>query len=97
MYRQNEFFGRPSGTLFAVPIPRQAGERAKPIQQAVEQAVKESDANGMSRKGKESTPWLLARVKELTGGASVESSAYRLPSNFAELSANSLGLRYRSH
>lgn len=74
MFRQNEIFGSPSGVLFAVPIPHEAGLKAEPIQAAVEQAVLESEQNGISRRGKESTPWLLDRVKSLTKGNSVESS-----------------------
>lgn len=45
------------------------------IQAAVEQAICESEENGMSKRGKEVTPWLLARVTELTGGKSLRNSA----------------------
>ena len=41
---------------------------------AVEQAVQDSVDSGIAKRGKEVTPWILARVKELTGGTSVESS-----------------------
>ena len=44
------------------------------IQKAVEQAVAESEVNGMSRRGKEATPWLLGRVLELTKGSSLASN-----------------------
>ena len=74
VYRHNEVVGSPSGVLFGVPIPDAVEHQAVPIQKAVEQAVLESEANGMSRRGKESTPWLLDRVKQLTKGKSVESS-----------------------
>ncbi|KAF8327276.1 uncharacterized protein EI90DRAFT_3127331 [Cantharellus anzutake] len=41
------------------------------IQQAVEQAIQESEENGVSKTGKDATPWLLRRVAELTGGSSI--------------------------
>ncbi|KAG8925442.1 hypothetical protein FRC02_009685, partial [Tulasnella sp. 418] len=44
------------------------------IQAAVNQAVRESEENGISKRGKEATPWLLRRVTELTGGKSLESN-----------------------
>lgn len=64
-----------SGILFGVPIPAEHAHEAATIQQAVDQAVAESEANGMSRRGKEVTPWLLDRVRQLTAGRSVLSSA----------------------
>ena len=60
--------------LFAAPIPSQYADRGREIQAAVDQAVRESEENGMSKRGKEVTPWLLARVSELTSGKSVENS-----------------------
>lgn len=44
------------------------------IQAAVDQAVRESEENGISKRGKEATPWLLARVTELTDGKSLRNS-----------------------
>lgn len=63
-----------SGILFAVPIPQSEEARAASIQQAVEQAVRESEESGQASKGKDVTPWLLSRVKELSQGSSVISS-----------------------
>lgn len=63
-----------AGSLIGVPIPEAYEEKSKKIQMAVEQAVKESEENGIATRGKEVTPWILARVKELSGGSSVESS-----------------------
>lgn len=63
------------GALIAVPIPAEHETTAEAIQAAVEQAVAESEANGVAARGKEVTPWLLARVAELTRGSSVQSSA----------------------
>lgn len=60
-----------NGALIAVPIPEEHQAVGSAIQQAVEQAIEESEANGISKQGKEATPWLLARVAELTGGDSL--------------------------
>ncbi|KAF9044596.1 indigoidine synthase A-like protein [Hymenopellis radicata] len=64
-------FGMKNGALIAVPIPEEHQAIGSAIQQAVEQAIEESEANGISKQGKEATPWLLARVAELTGGDSL--------------------------
>ncbi|KAG6814072.1 hypothetical protein H0H92_003119 [Tricholoma furcatifolium] len=66
--------GMTNGVMFAVPIPEEFEEVGAKIQQAVDQAVAESEANGMSKLGKEVTPWLLSRVGELTQGTSRESN-----------------------
>jgi len=63
-----------NGYFFGCPIPEQYTEVGEAIQRAVDQAVEESEQNGMDKKGKEVTPWLLNRVYELTGGSSLESS-----------------------
>jgi pseudouridine-5'-phosphate glycosidase/pseudouridine kinase len=63
-----------NGAIFAVPIPQEYEAKGEMIQQFVNQAVAESESNGMSKRGKEVTPWLLARVVELTKGESMESN-----------------------
>ncbi|KAH9944309.1 indigoidine synthase A-like protein [Epithele typhae] len=73
LYTQNQL-GMSNGALFAVPIPEQYEEVGEELQRAVEQAVRESEGNGISRRGKEATPWLLKRVGELTAGKSLESN-----------------------
>ena len=64
-----------NGVLFGVPIPEQYQAIGEKLQEAVEQAVRESEENGVSKLGKEVTPWLLKRVGELTAGKSLASSA----------------------
>ncbi|ORZ30172.1 Indigoidine synthase A like protein-domain-containing protein [Catenaria anguillulae PL171] len=59
-----------SGVVIAVPNPDAAD--ADLIQRAVDQAVRESHEQGIS--GKDATPFLLARVAELTGGKSLEAN-----------------------
>ncbi|OJT04731.1 Pseudouridine-metabolizing bifunctional protein [Trametes pubescens] len=66
--------GMSNGALFAVPIPESYNAVGEELQRAVEQAVKESEANGISRRGKEATPWLLKRVGELSAGKSLASN-----------------------
>lgn len=63
-----------NGVLFAAPIPEKYEAVGTEIQRAVEQAVAESEANGVSKRGKEATPWLLNRVKELSNGTSLTSN-----------------------
>lgn len=65
----------PQATLLAVPIPAQHSARGDQVQQAVEQAVRESVEQGIDKRGKEVTPWLLKRVGELTTGTALELSA----------------------
>ena len=66
--------GMQNGTLFAAPMPEQFAAQGAEVKAAVDQAIRESEENGMNKKGKEVTPWLLARVFELTGGKSLENS-----------------------
>ena len=51
------------------------------VQRAVETAVKESVEQGIDKRGKEVTPWLLKRVGELTGGHALHLSKSRCVSN----------------
>ena len=64
--------GLNGGIVVANPIPADYEMDPTVINGAIEQAVREAEEQGI--KGKDSTPFLLARVKELTGGASLESN-----------------------
>jgi pseudouridine-5'-phosphate glycosidase/pseudouridine kinase len=66
--------GMSNGALFGVPIPQQYEAVGATMQDAIEQAVKESQENGVNKRGKEATPWLLKRVSELTQGKSLVSN-----------------------
>ncbi|KAF8530974.1 indigoidine synthase A-like protein [Gautieria morchelliformis] len=66
--------GLKSGILFAAPIPDEHAGAAEGIQAAVDRAVRESEENGISKRGKEATPWILRRVGELTQGRSIPSN-----------------------
>lgn len=63
-----------NGVLFAVPIPEKHEAHGAVLQEAIETALRESEKTGVSKSGKEVTPWLLKRVSELTSGKSLESS-----------------------
>ena len=58
--------------LVTNPIPEEYSMDADVINAAIDQAVAESVEQGIH--GKESTPFLLARVKELTGGDSLDAN-----------------------
>lgn len=64
--------GLQGGAVVANPIPEQYAMDYDSITNAINSALKELDEKGI--KGKESTPFLLAKVKELTGGASLDSN-----------------------
>lgn len=67
------------GVVIANPIPKEYEMDPAVINQAIEAALKESEEKGI--KGKESTPFLLAKVKELTGGSSLDSNIQLVFSN----------------
>lgn len=64
--------GLKGGMLVANPIPDAYAMDADVISSAINQAVAESREQGIH--GKATTPFLLARVKDLTGGDSLESN-----------------------
>jgi pseudouridylate synthase / pseudouridine kinase len=68
--------GLSNGAIFAVPIPEEYEAAGAELQAAVEQALQEAEENGVNRRGKEATPWLLKRVGELTVGKSLNSSQW---------------------
>ncbi len=71
--------GLKGGMVVANPIEEQYQMDYDTITQAIEKALKEADENGI--KGKESTPFLLSRVKEITGGDSLEANIMLVYSN----------------
>lgn len=64
--------GMKGGMLVTNPIPEEYAMPDDVINQAIDQAIQEQNEKGI--KGKASTPFLLARVCELTGGDSLESN-----------------------
>ena len=72
------------GMLVTNPIPQEFSMPKDVIDAAIDQAIAECNAQGI--KGKETTPFLLARVAEITGGDSLASNI-RLVYNNAKLTA----------
>ena len=72
------------GAVIANPIPVEYAMPTDTINQAIETALTEAEQQGIF--GKESTPFLLARVCELTGGNSLDSNI-QLVLNNARLGA----------
>jgi pseudouridine-5'-phosphate glycosidase len=64
--------GLDGGMIVANPIPEQYQMDYDTINKAIDEALKEADEKGI--KGKETTPFLLAKVKDITGGASLDSN-----------------------
>ena len=72
------------GMLVTNPIPEEYAMEKEVIDAAIEQALAEAKKQGIH--GKETTPFLLAKVVELTGGESLESNI-QLVLNNARLAA----------
>ena len=64
--------GLGSGILVCVPVPEDAALSLEAARSAVDQATTEADAAGVH--GPAVTPWLLARIAELTDGASLRAN-----------------------
>jgi pseudouridine-5'-phosphate glycosidase len=64
--------GLNGGLVIANPIPEEYAMDYDTITKAIDEALKEADEKGI--KGKETTPFLLAKIKDITGGASLESN-----------------------
>ena len=72
MFKAQQGLGMKGGMLVTNPIPEQYAMDKEVIDAAIDQAIAESREKGIH--GKETTPFLLARVVELTGGDSLESN-----------------------
>ncbi len=72
------------GSVIANPIPKKYAMDDKIIYDAINKSLSELNEKGI--RGKESTPFLLARVAELTGGDSLDSNI-QLVYNNAEIAA----------
>ena len=71
----------PGGMLVTNPIPEEYAMDKDVIDAAIEQALASAKADGIH--GKETTPYLLAKVVELTGGESLESNIKLVLNNAA--------------
>ena len=64
--------GLQGGILVTNPIPEEYSMDPNTINRAIDQAIEESKQQGIH--GKDTTPFLLARVKDITGGDSLDSN-----------------------
>ena len=80
--------GLKGGMLVTNPIPEEFSMDADVINAAIDQAVAECKAQGIH--GKATTPFLLARIKDITGGDSLDSNI-QLVFNNARLAARTAG------
>ena len=76
--------GLKGGVLVTNPIPEEYSMPKDVIDRAIEQALHEADEQGIH--GKQTTPFLLARIKDLTGGDSLAANI-QLVLNNARLAA----------
>ena len=83
-FRAQQEMGLGGGMLVTNPIPEAYSMDPARINAAIDQAV--ADARRLGIHGKETTPYLLARVKDLTGGDSL-SANIQLVLNNARLAA----------
>ena len=84
IFQAQRDLGLKTGMLVTNPIPQQYAMDKAVIDKAIDQALAESHEQGIH--GKETTPFLLARVKDLTGGDSLDSNI-QLVYNNARLAA----------
>lgn len=76
--------GLKGGMLVTNPIPEEFSMEPDVINKAIDEAIEESRKQGIH--GKDTTPFLLAKVKEITGGDSLDSNI-QLVFNNARLAA----------
>lgn len=67
------------GTLIAVPIPNEYSASGSLIESAIQTALNEAREKGIT--GNAETPFLLAKVNELTGGASLSANIALVKNN----------------
>ena len=83
-FKASQDMGLKGGMLVTNPIPEEYSMSPEVINAAIDQAIAECKAKGIH--GKETTPFLLARVAEITGGDSLASNI-RLVYNNAKVAA----------
>ena len=83
-FKASQDMGLKGGMLVTNPIPEEFSMDPAVINKAIDEAIAEANVQGIH--GKESTPFLLAKVKELTGGDSLDSNI-QLVFNNARLAA----------
>jgi len=77
--RAHGAMGLTSGLVICNPVPEADALPPDIARAAIEQAIREADEAGIA--GAAVTPWLLARVAEITGGASVKANISLITNN----------------
>ena len=83
-FRASLDLGLRGGMLVTNPIPEEFAMDHEVINRAIDEAVAQANAQGIH--GKATTPFLLAKIKEITGGSSLDSNI-QLVFNNARLAA----------
>ncbi len=81
--------GFQGGMLVVNPIPEEYSMDADVINKAIDEAIAEANAKGI--KGKDTTPFLLAKIKDITGGSSLSANIQLVYNNVrlaARIAAN---------
>ena len=74
-------FGLAGGILITNPIPEEYSMDPAIINKAIEEALEDMDAQGVH--GKQCTPFLLAKIVEITGGNSLDANIHLVYNNAA--------------
>ncbi|MCH4208439.1 MAG: pseudouridine-5'-phosphate glycosidase [Solobacterium sp.] len=74
-------FGLDGGILITNPIPEEYSMDPEMINKAIDEAVKDMDEQGIH--GKQCTPFLLAKIVEITGGSSLDANIHLVYNNAA--------------
>jgi len=83
--------GLGSGILVCTPVPEAAALPETVARDAVNRALREAAAAGV--RGPTTTPWLLARVAEITGGASVRANTALIVNDARQAAGLAVALR----
>ena len=79
LFRAQRRLGLPGGMLVGVPVPEEFELPADQMEDAIERALAEAEAQSI--RGKAITPFLLARISDLTGEASLRANLALLENN----------------
>ncbi len=79
--RKKYAVGLEGGVVICVPVPQAYAMDEKEIEAVISKALKEMDARGIT--GKETTPFLLEKIAEITGGNSLKTNIQLVLNNAA--------------
>ena len=91
IYRAQEALGVESGMMLCNPIDKEFEVPEEVINPIIERAVRDAEEAGVH--GKDSTPFILARVKELSGGDSMQANIKLVQSNVRLASQLAIALK----